>query len=248
MIGGEKRAIMSTRHPALSLRSAPELLRARPEVVDQWLAEARLKTAVYCLLFIAAGAGAYGAAMGWWRSPLQAVYTGLKLPLAIIGTTFGNALLNAMLAPLLGLNFTFRQSQMAILLSFTITAIVLGGFSPLAAFVVFNTPPLTLATTRISPEYGFLQLALVVFVATAGVTGTVKLFPWLRRWTNSRGVSLRVLFAWLAVNLLLGSQVCWVLRPFLWDPNRPEEFIGPDGLSGSFFETVFEALRRLIVN
>lgn len=234
-------------HPtALSLRSAPELLRAEPGVIAQWLGEARFKTAAYCIVFIAVGAGAYGVAMGWWRSPVQAFYTGLKLPLALLGTTLGNALLNGMLAPLLGLNFTFRQSLMAVLLSFTITAIMLGGFSPIAAFVVWNTPALTLATTRISSEYGFLQLVLVVFVATAGVTGTVKLFPWLRRWTNNLGVSLRVLFAWLAVNLLLGSQICWVLRPFLWDPNRPEEFIGPEGLSGSFFETVFEALRRLM--
>jgi hypothetical protein len=238
---------MSPPATSLTLRSAPELLRARPGVIAQWLGEARFKTAAYCIVFIALGAGAYGVGMGWWRSPLQACYTGLKLPLALLGTAAGNALLNGMLAPLLGLNFTFRQSQMAILLSFTITAIVLGGFSPLAAFVVWNTPSLTLVTTRVSPEYGFLQLALVVFVATAGVTGTVKLFPWLRRWTNSLGVSLRVLFAWLAVNLLLGSQICWVLRPFLWDPSRPEEFIGPEGLSGSFFETVFEALRRLVM-
>ena len=239
---------MHEKTPSLSLRCVPELLRAEPGVIARWLGEARLGTAGYCILFIAVGAGAYGAAMGSWRSPTQAIYTSLKLPLALLGTTFGNALLNGMLAPLLGLNFTFRQSQMAILLSFTITAIVLGGFSPLAAFVVFNTPPLTLATTRVSPEYGFLQLTLTVFVATAGIIGTVKLLPWLRRWTNSLGVSLRVLFAWLAVNLLLGSQICWVLRPFLWDPNRPEEFIGPEGLSGSFFETLFEALRRLLVN
>jgi hypothetical protein len=237
---------MLTRHPDLRLRSAPDLLRARPEVVDHWLASARPRTAMCCVAFIAIGAGAYGAAMGWWRSPLQALYTGLKLPIAILGTTVGNALINAMLAPLLGLNFSFRQAQMAILLSFTITAIVLGGFSPLAAFVVFNTPPLTLATTGGSPEYRFLQLAITAFVATAGVIGTVKLFPWLHRWTNSFGVSLRVLLAWLVVNLLLGSQICWVLRPFLWDPGRPEEFIGPEGLNGSFFETVFEAIRQLI--
>ena len=153
---------MSTRHPSLSLRSAPELLRARAEVVDQWLAEARAKTAMYCFLFIVVGAGAYGAAMGSWRSPTQAIFTGLKLPLAILGTTLGNALLNAMLAPLLGLNFTFRQSQMAILLSFTITAIVLGGFSPLAAFVVFNTPPLTLASETAMLHRPSLKLPDVV--------------------------------------------------------------------------------------
>jgi len=38
----------------------------------------------------------------------------LKFPLIILLTTAGNALLNAMLAPLLGLNIPFRQSCSAI--------------------------------------------------------------------------------------------------------------------------------------
>ena len=72
------------------------------------------------------GAGLYGAAMGWWRDPLQALYTGIKLPLVILLTTLGNALLNGMLAPLLGLNVTFRQSLGAILMSFAVTSVVPG--------------------------------------------------------------------------------------------------------------------------
>ena len=65
------------------------------------------------------GAGLYGAAMGCWRDPMQALYTAIKFPLIILLTAAGNAMLNAMLAPLLGLNISFRQSFLAILMSFT---------------------------------------------------------------------------------------------------------------------------------
>ena len=47
---------------------------------------------------IVAGAGAYGAAMGWWRDPSQALFVAVKFPLIILLTAAGNALLNAMLA------------------------------------------------------------------------------------------------------------------------------------------------------
>jgi hypothetical protein len=177
---------------------------------------------------------------------LQALYTGVKFPLVILLTTLGNGLINGMLAPLLGLNLSFRQCLMAVLMTFTIASALLGAFSPVAAFVVWNMPPLTGATHLASPEYGFLQLTYVAFIASAGVTGNVCLLPTLRQWSGSAVVARNVLLAWLAVNLLLGSQISWVLRPFIWDPSRPVEFIGPEFLRGSFYETVFEAARRLI--
>jgi hypothetical protein len=137
---------------------------------------------------------------------------------------------------------------MTVLLTFTIAAVLLGAFSPIAAFVVWNTPPLTAATRLTSPEYGFMQLTLAVFIAFAGLTGNTCLEPLLRQWSGSAAVARNVLFAWLTVNLLLGSQICWVLRPFIWDPARPVEFLGPEYLRGSFYETVFEAARRLLVS
>ena len=201
---------------------------------------------LWCAGVVILGGGLYGAVMGAWREPLQALYTGIKLPLVILLTTLGNALLNAMLAPLLGLNLTFRQTLLAVSMTFAIAAVLLGAFSPIAAFVVWNTPPLTAATWLTSPEYGFLQLTLVAFIAGAGVTGNTCLEPLLRLWSGSAAIARNVLLAWLAVNLLLGSQICWVLRPFIWDANRPVEFIGQDCFQGSFFETVFEAVRRLV--
>jgi hypothetical protein len=133
-----------------------------------------------------------------------------------------------------------------VLFGFAITALILGTLSPVALFMVWNTPPLNGATQLTSPEYGFLQLTLTVLIAAAGITGCGRLWPLLRDWAGNTQVGGRVLFAWLATNLFLGSQICWVLRPFIWDPAGPPRFIGQEYLRGSFFETVFEAALRLV--
>jgi len=227
-------------------RSVDAFLRAGPESFHEWVTHRQSYLMAGCVAAIIVGAGSYGAVMGSWRDAGQAFYTGIKLPLVILLTTAGNGLLNGMLAPLLGLNVTFRQSLAAVLVSFAITSIVLCALSPVALFIVWNTPPLTAGTKLSSPEYGFLQLTLAVFVALGGIIGNVRLLPLLRHWAPNRLVARNVLLAWLAGNLLLGSQICWVLRPFIWDSKRPVEFIGPEGFHGSFFETVFQAAWRLI--
>lgn len=239
---------MSRFASTLNAQEFPALLRAEPALLRGWIERSRGDRWILCLVTIVLGAGLYGAVMGWWRHPLQALFTGLKFPLVILLTTLGNSLLNAMLAPLLGLNVTFRQSLMVILMTFTITTALLGAFSPLALFAVWNTPPLTATTGLVSPEYGFLQLTHVAFIAVAGVTGNVCLLPLLRQWSGSASVARNVLQAWLAANLLLGSQICWLLRPFIWDPARPVEFLGPEYFHGSFYETVFDAARRLLLS
>lgn len=223
-------------------------LAAAPELQRDWVTRGRARWTLFCLLAILLGAGTYGAAMGCWSGGLQVVYSGLKLPIVLVLTATGNGLLNGMLAPLLGLNVTFRQSFVIVLMSFAIAAIILGALSPVALFVVWNTPGVTALTGRFALEYGFLQLVLAVFVAFAGVWGNARLVPLLREWAGNAAIAYRVLFAWLAVNLFLGSQICWVLRPFIWEPNGPARFIGREYLSGSFFETVFEAVRRLVVS
>src|SRR5437667_7981271 len=101
-------------------------------------------------------AGLYGAAMGSWRDAWQALYTGIKLPLVIVLTTLGNGLLNGMLAPLLGLNIGFRQSLVLVLISFALASLILAALSPVAWFVVWNTPPLSSGTRLSSPEDGLL--------------------------------------------------------------------------------------------
>jgi hypothetical protein len=229
-------------------KSVDAFLRAGPEHFHEWITRRQAKLLVFCIASIVIGAGSYGAVMGSWRDSLQALYTGIKLPLVIVLTTLGNGLLNGMLAPLLGLNTTFRQSLAVVLVCFAIASIVLGALSPVALFIVWNTPPLAAGTKLSSPEYCFLQLTLAIFVALAGTIGNVRLLPLLRQWTGNASAARNVLLAWLAGNLFLGSQICWVLRPFIWDSKRPVEFIGPDSWQGSFFETIFNAVCRLTIS
>jgi hypothetical protein len=237
---------LSSRLARGGLHQLEELLRAEPARIRAWVECWQPGRFQLCLATVVVGAGTYGAVMGCWRGALQGLFTGIKFPLVILLTMLGNSLLNALLAPLLGLNVSFRQSLMIILMSFGIASAVLIGFSPIALYVVWNAPPLNPATRLVSPEYGLLQLTHVAFIAGAGVMGNVCLAPLLRQISGSASVTRNILFAWLAGNLLLGSQIAWVLRPFIWDPARPVEFLGPEYLRGSFYETVFEAACRLL--
>src|SRR5437899_1528766 len=158
-----------------NLISVDYFLRADARNLRDWVVQRRGHLIFFCVAAIAIGAGMYGATMGCWRDAWQALYTGIKLPLVIVLTTLGNGLLNGMLAPLLGLNISFRQSLVLVLISFAIASLILAALSPVALFVVWNTPPLTGSTRLWSPEYGLLQLTLTLCIAFAGIVGNVRL-------------------------------------------------------------------------
>lgn len=176
---------------------------------------------------------------------MQALFVGIKFPLIILLTTVGNALLNAMLAPLLGLNISLRQSLVAVLMSFAITAAILGAFAPLMAFMVWNAPPMT-PDVKSTTAYGLIKLLHVIVIAFAGIAGNVRLFQLLAQLAGNRGVARRVLITWLAVNLFLGSQLTWIARPFIGAPQLPVAFMREDALRGNFYENVFRTTTWLL--
>jgi hypothetical protein len=227
-------------------RSIGVLLRGRPEVLGEWLEHWTAKRILFCVAVIFVGAGLYGGAMGWWRAPEQGLIVALKFPLIILLTTLGNALLNGMLAPLLGLNIGLRQSLLAILMSFTIASAILGAFSPLTAFVIWNAPSMSDNAQFSTRTYNFIQVMHVCIIAFAGTTANVRLVQLLKQLSGKAAVARRVLFGWLVGNLFLGSQLCWILRPFIGSPNLQVQFFRPHPLQGNFYETVFNAIRRLL--
>jgi hypothetical protein len=234
--------------PSTKMKTPPAeiftLLRGESAIITAWIEQGSTRRFVLYVAIIIIGAGFYGAAMGWWRDPQQALYVAIKFPLIILLTTFGNALVNAMFAPLLGLNIPFRQSLSAILMSFTIASAILGAFSPLIAFLVWNTPDMA-AKNLSSSTYNFILLVHVAVIALAGLTGNVRLFQLLAQLGGSRVVAFRVLLAWLAGNLFLGSQLSWILRPFIGSPTLPVEFFRKAAFHGNFFEAVLHALEHI---
>ena len=70
--------------PSAGLSQVPELLRGEPEVLRPWIERWSCRRVGLHLAVILVGAGFYGAAMGWWRAPRQALYTAMKFPLIIL--------------------------------------------------------------------------------------------------------------------------------------------------------------------
>jgi hypothetical protein len=190
------------------------------------------------------GSGIYGATLGLWRGPLQAFYTAIKFPLVIFLTCLGNGAINGMLAQILGSGLSFRQTAVAILMSFAIAAIILAGFAPLTLFVWFNAPPLESKGAILG--HSVMLLTHVLVIALAGVIANSRLLGLLRKISGSEKVARAVLFSWLVGNLFLGAQIAWNLRPFIGSPRLAIEFLRNDPLRGNFYEAVWRALRHLV--
>lgn len=222
------------------------LLRGETQTISAWSESWNAKRFAAQLTIIIVGSGFYGAAMGWWRSPQQGLFVAIKFPLIILLTTLGNAFLNGLLAPLLGLNIPFRQSFSAIVMSHAITAAILGAFSPLIAFMVWNAPPMSYSTSSVA-AYNLIKLAHVAIIMFAGIAGNARLFQVLAHLGGNPAVARRVLFAWLAGNLFLGSQLSWILRPFIGAPALPVQFIRDGALHGNFYENVFTSITQFFL-
>ena len=109
--------------------------------------------------------------------------------------------------------------------------------------MVWNASPLTTDTTH-STVYGFIKLTHVLVIAFAGIIGNARMFQLLVSLAGgNRRVAWRVQFAWLAVNLFLGSQLSWILRPFIGAPFLPVQFLRPHiALEGNFYENIFHTV------
>ena len=170
-------------------------------------------------------------------------YTAAKFPLLIFLTCAGNALLNGMLAQLLGSGLSFRQTSAAILMSFATAAVVLGALSPITLFVIDNAPPLSFEHARHRPQHHAFDARLPDRLRRrarepppSGSSRSVS---------GNRAIARRVLVSWLAGNLLLGAQLAWVLRPFIGSPQLAVQFLRDDPLRGNFYEAVCRALAHL---
>lgn len=188
-------------------------------------------------LLIVAGMACFGAAVGAWRSPLQALYGALKMPLMLHAVAWLSVAANAMLNWLLGGGLSLRQVRRCILAAFAVQALLLGSLSPVFLFFASQLP---------GPEswqaytvYRHLLAALVVSVGAAGVVGYARLFRLLAVIAPDRLTAGRVWFAWVLTTGLVGAQCSWMLSPFVQQPDAPIPFWNSAAFSGNFFEHVW---------
>lgn len=220
------------------------LLAGDAEKLAAWTEEADARWIWTCLAVFFVCCAVYGATFGLWRSETQALATAAKFPLVVLLTCAGNTLLNGSLALAMGSGMSFRQSGVAILMSFTIMGIILAAFAPLMVFLFWNVPAFESPEALVGKN--ITLLAHVVLIAFAGVVGNRRLWQLLHHFTGAGSRANLVLLTWLAGNLLLGSQISWILRPWIGRPGTEVHFFSPHPLQGNFFDAVWKALRALL--
>jgi len=206
-----------------------------------------LTAAIRHVVIIIIGCGFFGFTAGAWRSPIQGIFVAAKLPAILLFTAAGNALINGMLAPLLGVGLDLRKSFAAILASYTIASIVLAAFAPIVGFLVWTMPPLANAAVAVSAHHALL-LSLIVAIAFSGVAANRRLLVLIREYSPHSSQATRLLWSWLAINFLLGSQLSWILRPFIGSPLLPVQFLRSDALHGNFYETVAHTVKGFLAH
>lgn len=189
---------------------------------------------ISCIGFLAA----YGAVMGAAHSPMQAVSSMIKLPMLFL-VTLGICTPSLYFFNLLfGSRQTLPQSVSLILTAMTTTSVLLFGFVPVTLFFLLT-----------SSDYYFFALLNVFLFALSGFMGLVFLrqgMVAIADWDNPIGAKNRrmIFMLWAVLYAFVGSQLAWVLSPYIRTPGEP--FILIREASGNFYGGVLNSLRQLL--
>jgi hypothetical protein len=230
--------------------------------LQQSLAEVPIAGMVVLIIALGAiygmGMGTFALAKAGGPSFAQFIASGVKIPLLFLLTllvTFPSLyVFNALVGSRLDLTAVLRL----LLASLGVTLAVLASFGPIVAFFSVSTT-----------SYSFMVLLNVAVCATAGILGLTFLRQTLHRLTivkppeppplppgslppgpldhpagQALGSHVRGVFrCWMVLFALVGSQMGWVLRPFIGQPGLPFTFFRPRG--DNFFIGVWQHVLNL---
>ena len=225
------------------IKVIPSLCRGDQGLIDQWMKKSPTYMLGITLPLIVIGCGSYGLSMGLWQGWEMASYAGIKFPLVVIATLCINAVINSMLAMVLGSGITVRQSLQFLFTAFAICALILGSLSPITIGMALQGPATTGAEA--SNFHSMTLLTHVSMITYAGIISHAMLLGALRKYAVSHATAAKTFFAWLLGNLFVGAQIGWISRPFFGSPGNSIEFLREDKFASSFYESVFSALSRI---
>jgi len=214
------------------------ILRGDDRIADRHSADG---TARYHGIIAFLALAAYGACMGsfgLWSADaeavqwLQVLYSALKAPM-MLGVTFLICLPSFFVFnALAGLASDFRVSLRALAATQSGLALVLASLGPIT-LLWYATSDLYLI--------GVLVNTLMFAVATVSAQRLVVRYyrPLIRRNRRHR----LMLGIWIVLYIFVGTQMGWVLRPFIGNPDGPVHFLREDGWGNAYI-----ALAQIIEN
>lgn len=172
----------------------------------------------------------FGAAVGSYVGGLQILFAALKMPLYFLGTlALSFAAMHVLAARSLKAGETFAVAVETIAL----TTVVLAALAPIEALASLSCPKPS------HRAYSFLILLLTSCVGLAGVCGVARV--------SRRLGSIRLAAAWVLIYQFVGTQMAWLLRPWVVDAAEVGTFLPlENNLHGTFYEAVLAAFLGLI--
>ncbi|TET32799.1 MAG: hypothetical protein E3J72_18825 [Planctomycetota bacterium] len=182
---------------------------------------------LFCLLLVIfAGTFLFGAATGCYVAGHQIWITGLKVPLLFLSTLAICAPSMYILSLLIGARLSFMQALTVALTTIAVTSLVMVGWAPVM-FVFART-----LMPREYPHYLFLLLLALVSVGSGAIISIWHLARGFTEMGVAANVRWRVIVVWLLLYQFVGSQMTWLLRPFVGSSADTVRF------EGNFYEAI----------
>ena len=165
---------------------------------------------------------------------LMILITGIKVPVLLLLT------LIIVFPPIyvsnafVGVHLSFQKMLALLLASIAITSTVLASTATVALFFSLTTK-----------SYNFIKLLHVFFFICAGYSGLSYLFGCIKAISppGMRQTPGKLFVVWLLLYIFVGTQLAWVLRPFVGSPNEKFQVLRPR--SGNFYESVLFSTRKV---
>jgi hypothetical protein len=179
--------------------------------------------------------GLYGLSMGAFHSWMQALSSALKVPLLLFSTLAVTLPALHLFQLFLGGVFRFVQTLTMALIGTAVMSILLAGLVPVSLLFLLS-----------SPNYAFLNILHVLIFAIAGGCGLLA----VNRCRANQGssdettdASWWVIRAWMVLYMFVGTQLAYLLSPFIGHPDKPFQFLRH---SENFYVQVFQAVLGLL--
>ena len=171
----------------------------------------------------------YGIVMGCYNGFLQAISSGVKVPLLFVLVVLICFPALFVIQTILGSKLTLSQMLSVILSGFVMTTTILVSFAPIILFFLIT-----------SSSYEFILLLHVAVFAVAGLFGMFSIIEALKFSCEKKNVypkvGVRVFQFWILILAFVGTQLSWSLRPFIGAKGLPFQFFRQQ--EGNFYQAV----------
>jgi hypothetical protein len=175
-------------------------------------------------LITVAGGFLYGAVMGFYGArPLQAFYSGLKVPLLLGVSSLVCLPSFFVINALLGLRDDFAAAFRGVLAAQATLAVSLAVLSPVLVIIY-------LSIHRYPQAVFFNGIQFAMATALGQLVLTRHYRPLVRANPRHRIGKL----SWLALYVFVAIQMAWVLRPFIGAPALPTRFLREEAWSNAY--------------